>query len=73
MTSTVKSEWSMCCPNCGKDDELEISCMIWVQLVPDGTDTVTQDNEWDDSSPCQCDACGHKATVKDFELKAGVS
>lgn len=68
MGTTVAIEHGIRCPKCGNDEEIEISCQLWVQLVPDGAETVSQDNEWDSKSPCVCRKCKHQATVADFTI-----
>ena len=52
-TNTVREEWGMCCPKCGKDDKLSIKMTVWAELSPDGTE-VSGDQEWDSDSGCDC-------------------
>lgn len=68
---TVSSEHGLCCPECGRDDEIDISAEIWVRLTPDGTDADEShcgDHYWDDDSAARCLACNHNGTVLEFSL-----
>lgn len=65
---TVLDEHGMTCPKCHRDDKLEVAAIIWVRLVPDGTeDSENGDQTWDDDSPCLCnhEDCDWSGKVKD--------
>jgi hypothetical protein len=69
MTDTVRSAWDMACPECGRDDEIDIRADVWIRLCPDGTDPAASsngDHEWGDYHPALCNACGCQRTVADF-------
>jgi hypothetical protein len=60
---TIKSEWGMCCPRCGEDDELFVTVTVEARLVADlGTDPEGH-QEWDDASRCRCGRCGWAGLV----------
>jgi len=70
---SVLANYDMVCPECGRDDRLHVSATVWVKLAPDGTDFPDSgdgDTEWDDASPCKCNACDRFGTVKDFQADA---
>jgi hypothetical protein len=74
--STVAKEWNMRCPECGKDDRIEIQAAVWVLLRPDGTDmTDVRDgsHEWGQYDNAQCVNCDYRGRVKDFEITEQVS
>jgi len=63
------NQHGLCCPECGKSDEIDIAATVWVRLCPDGTDlTAAHDgnHEWQNDSAAYCGACGHDATVAEF-------
>lgn len=69
---SVKTEWNMCCPSCGEDDEIDITAQISVRLFSDGTDPDASRNgdlEWDDTSTASC-GCGFSGTVADFDTQS---
>jgi hypothetical protein len=58
------------CPRCRDQDHIDILALIWVRLTEDGTDADASDDgdhEWSGQSAAVCGACGHRATVQDFE------
>jgi hypothetical protein len=58
------------CPECGEGDGLHLQVMLWVSLLPEGTETDAGDTEWGDEDRARCD-CGWKGQVKDLnELDA---
>lgn len=65
--TTVKEEWGMCCPECGRDDGLSIRADIWVTIHTMGTeqDDERGDHEWTDYSGCYCRRCGWEGLVED--------
>ena len=53
---TVEEQWGVCCPNCGRDDQLDVAALVFVRLTPDGTDVddaVDGSHEWDDEIATQ--------------------
>lgn len=69
--STVIEEWGLCCPNCGRDDMINITIKTTfeVRLTPHGTDGDPLDHEWDDDSDCTCSACNHSGKISDFSTE----
>ena len=70
MKPTVKSEWNMCCPQCGSDCEIDIASTAWVRLTPDGTDAdIPSDggHSWDSHSGAKCAGCGFSGNASAFE------
>lgn len=63
--ATVKEEWGMACPACGRDDRLQVQVTTWAGLSADGTDADCCPHEWDKASACLCDACAWQGTVAD--------
>jgi hypothetical protein len=62
----------MACPNCGRDDQLDVTMLIDARLTPDGDDIDEADNhdhEWDRDAWCKCGACGHLGHVYDFDAE----
>lgn len=61
--------FGLCCPECGRGDQIDIAATVWVRLCPDGTD-VTQaangDHEWSNHSGAVCQACCHSGNVDEF-------
>ncbi len=65
---SVLTEWEMCCPNCKRDDCLQIEMTCWADLSVEGTDLDTDVcHEWDQGSECRCRAegCGWQGNVGD--------
>lgn len=60
------NQFDMTCPECGDDSEIEVAALVWVKLVHDGTEA-DGDHEWDDDSPCRCNACGFTGKVINFD------
>lgn len=61
----LRSEWGMACPKCGWAETLTITIVCSAVLSIDGTE-VHGDHEWEPTSSCFCDACGHNGVVADF-------
>ena len=75
MRSTVAEAWEMQCPQCGKDDCIEIEVTSWARLTPDGTDFADamgcgHEHQWTPESSACCTACDHCARVQDFHIDA---
>lgn len=71
---TVTNNWQMCCPKCGRDDQIDVQVKVFVRLTPDGSDPFAADmgdHEWEDDSPAECGSCGYEGLVRDFEIKEG--
>jgi hypothetical protein len=67
---TVSTTWSMRCPQCRSDTEIDICASVWVRLCPNGTDVslaAVGDHEWDDDCRAMC-GCGHHGHVRDFRM-----
>lgn len=61
------------CPNCRKNDRIDVVAQQWVRVTHDGTDAdLAHDHkqEWDDRSPAHCAACGYYGTVGQFRAAA---
>ena len=72
--ATVREEWGLQCPQCGRDDKLNIAMLVWGRLYADGTDTSVPDDSshtWNDQSDCQCAACGFESRVVAFSVGKG--
>lgn len=57
------------CPQCGKEDEIDIQASVWLRLTSDGTDadaSACGDHIWDNDSPAECAACSYAGPVKLF-------
>lgn len=65
---SVKDEYGMKCPKCGRDDELVVTFTGQCKLLSDGSDDIG-DHAWGDESRCICNHCDHAATVADFKAK----
>lgn len=63
------NEFGLACPRCGHADTLVIVITCSATLTIDGTEA-HGDHDWDETSPCRCDACDHLGTVGDFADKA---
>jgi hypothetical protein len=71
----VMKEWNLACPNCRRDNRLDISIAAWARLSADGTDvTAARDSshEWDGNSRMVCTACNFTDIVYEFAVP-GVS
>ena len=55
----------MKCPACGSREPFRIQMTSIFTIYDDGTDEYG-DTEWDDESYCDCVACEHSGTVRDF-------
>ena len=67
--STVREEWQLACPACGRDTDLQVEFKCWARLTLDGTDAVDDHHDWDDTSLMRCSACRHAATVAHFKIE----
>ena len=68
-SETVRDEWAMACPQCGKDDEIDVLASLYVRLTPDGTDANTShdgEHAWSPQSATKCCACGHSGIAREF-------
>ena len=68
-SETVRDEWAMACPKCGKDDELDVLASLYVRLTPDGSDANTShdgEHAWSSLSATKCCACGHTGIAREF-------
>lgn len=66
--ATVRSEFGLACPQCGRDDDLRICLRSWAAITPEGTEC-DGDHHWDNKSGCICDHCNHSGTVSDFQVE----
>jgi len=65
------NQFGLRCPECRMSDQLDIAATVWVRLCSDGTDITAAENgdhEWENTDPIKCCACGHSATVAEFEV-----
>ena len=63
MAGTVKDTWDIACPECGRDDQMNIELQVTARLTPDGTETFG-DHEWSSESDCWCAACNWQGQIK---------
>jgi DNA-directed RNA polymerase subunit RPC12/RpoP len=54
------------CPHCDSEAEFRIEVCTVVTFTDAGSTDTGADLEWQDDSYCECPACDHAATVKDF-------
>ena len=67
---SIRAEWQMHCPSCGRADELHIEAVVHmdVQLCEGGTDDdAGGDREWDSQSGARCSNCNWNGTVRQAE------
>lgn len=67
---SVLKTWSMCCPSCKDDSQLDISAFVDVRLTPDGSspdDAFCGDTQWDEKSRVTCRACHWGGNVAEAE------
>ena len=63
---------SLVCPQCGRDDRIDIAALVWVRQTPDGTDIDEADDhshEWGEDSAVICRSCGKSGTAKEFQSR----
>ena len=63
----LRTEHDLACPECGQAETLSIVVTCTAILSIDGTE-VQGDHDWDDTSACFCDECGHNGTVGVFRI-----
>jgi hypothetical protein len=68
MSATVFEEWEMRCPQCDRDDHIDVCVNVWVRLCPDGTYIDAADHEWDQDSLALCARCSFSGSVRDFQI-----
>jgi|LNFM01.1.fsa_nt_gb hypothetical protein len=61
----LRSAWGKACPKCGWAEALTVTITCSALLSIDGTEA-HGDHEWEHSSDCCCDKCGHNGVVSDF-------
>ena len=61
----LRSEWGMACPRCGSADSMTLTISCSANLTINGTEP-RGDHEWEPTSDCHCDECGHNGVVADF-------
>ena len=54
------------CPKCGNFESFNVEVPRLINVQASGTDDCGGDTEWSDDSYCECDECGHEATVGYF-------
>jgi hypothetical protein len=59
----------MRCPQCGSEGPFRIRAEVLVLIDDDGTLDDLSGSDWEDDSLCECDACDHSGTVKDYAIK----
>jgi hypothetical protein len=60
------------CPACGQSEAFTIEAWQHSVFYHDGTVTGSDEGQqWDHTSPCRCEACGHEAKVGDFAAGGG--
>lgn len=55
------------CPNCGRNDRIEIDARVWVRLAADGAVRLSQNYDYGPDSPAECCACKHSGNLSGFE------
>jgi len=65
--ANLRTEYDLGCPRCAQAETLSIVVTCTAILSIDGTD-VQGDHDWDDTSSCFCDECGHNGTVGEFRI-----
>lgn len=71
ITESPGNQFGLRCPQCRKDDEIDIAATVWVRLCPDGTDVTAaedENHEWENTSAAKCCACGYCATEAVFKV-----
>lgn len=62
--------WCMACPNCGDHEQLDVSALVSVRLMPgmetSAEDAEITDHDWNSDSWVTCGACGHNAQAYKF-------
>lgn len=59
----------MKCPKCGDEDQFRIEATAMFNVTDDGTEHSGEGAvQWDDGNYCECHACSHYGTVKDFKV-----
>lgn len=66
----LRSEYGMACPECGAAQTLTIDIRCSAILSINGTEA-QGDHEWEPTSDCFCDECGHNGVVADFCVADG--
>jgi len=70
--SDFDNDWNMACPTCKRTDKIDIQALVWVRLLPDGTDPDLTDDRshiWDDGSKACCTHCGTSGAVWEFKCE----
>ena len=71
---SASREWhELKCPECGHDDEIDVSATLQVRLTAHGSDADASEDgshEWSDDSAARCVACGFDGRVTDFQPEA---
>lgn len=70
--TTVKQMWESCCPQCRRDDQIDVAAQVWVRLTPDGSDqdeAENADTEFNQQSGAMCAACGFHGNLDDFRVE----
>lgn len=62
---SVRTEHGLACPNCRRDECLEVAATVWVRLIPGGANDQLIDRslQWEMDSPCKCVACGWSGNI----------
>jgi hypothetical protein len=66
----VSNQFDLRCPQCRREDSIDILAAIWVRLTHDGTDpdlAHNGDHEWGDNSPAFCAHCKYIGPVSRFD------
>lgn len=71
MTS-VRETFGLACPKCGQDDRILVMATEYVRLLPDGTESAS-DQEWCADSPAVCEHCRHAGPIFAFDIDAEVA
>ena len=62
--------YGLACLQCASLEPFELAITTVAMIYDSGVDDFNV-LEWDCDSVCRCCACGHSATVADFDVKAG--
>lgn len=64
---SVRETFGLACPKCGHDDHILVEATEFVRLLPDGSESVG-DQEWALDSSARCTKCDHSGIVANFDV-----
>ena len=63
----MNDDFGLACPNCGQREALCIQMTCMTHVTANGSEPYG-DHDWDGTSYCCCELCGHDGTVTDFTV-----